>query len=451
MNDKGEKKSAKGAFLKDGLWRINLAARPAFTVLLVKTGRAIMMALSKFVRDECPQKASALTFYCLLSIVPVAAMAFGIAKGFGFQEKLEKDLLERFAAQAEVVNHVIGFAKTMLESTQGGLIAGIGVVVLFWSVVKVLSHIEHSFNTIWDFPKDRTWLRKFTDYLAMMLIAPILFLLSSSATIFITTRITRITRITDQIALLGTFAPLIFGGLKLLPYLLVWLLFMVIYLMMPNGRVRFIPALTGGVVAGTIFQIVQWGYIHFQVGIAKYNAIYGSFAALPLFLVWLQLSWLIVLLGAEIAGSMQRIANNETLLTQNPVSPRLRGQLALKIMRLIIERFKAGKPALCADEIATHLKIPLTITHEIVDQLTRGGLLAKLEADLAPAFAPAQDPDRITVNRVLNMLEQDGLNQLPRTETAADTSLDELMKRMDTERKQSTYNRPLHELVGKHS
>ena len=444
MNSKPEKTASWGDFLTEDLWQVDLSTQSPFKALLIKTGRTILMSLSKFVRDECPQRASALTFYCLLSVVPVAAMAFGVAKGFGFQDTLEKELLERFAAQADVVNHVIGFAKTMLDSTQGGLIAGIGLVVLFWSVIKVLSHIEHSFNIIWEFPKGRTWVRKFTDYLAMMLIAPVLFLLSSSATIFVTTQITRIT---EQIALLGAFAPLISGGLKILPYLLIWLLFSVIYLLMPNGRVRFLPALTGGVIAGTIFQIVQWGYIHFQVGIAKYNAIYGSFAALPLFLIWLQLSWLIVLLGAEIASSMQRIANNETLLTQNPVSPRLRQHLALKIMRLIIDRFRDGKAALAADEIATHLRTPLGITHEIVDQLARGGLLVELEADLTPTFAPAQDPERITVNRVLNVLEQDGLNQLPLAETVADTSLDELMDRMDQERQDSQYNQPLHKIV----
>ena len=423
----------------------NRFIRPTpFKAVFIKAGRTLLMTLSKFTRDECPQKASALTFYCLLSIVPVAAMAFGIAKGFGFQEMLEKSLIERFAAQAEVVNHVIGFAKALLDSTKGGLIAGIGVVVLLWSVIKVLSHIEHSFNAIWGFPKGRTWLRKFTDYLAMMLIAPVLFLLSSSATIFITTQIARITA---RIDLLGAVAPLIFGGLKLLPYLLIWLLFSVIYLIMPNGRTRLMPALVGGIIAGTMFQLVQWGYIHFQVGIARYNAIYGSFAALPLFLIWLQLSWLIVLLGAEIASSMQRIANNETLLTQEPVSPRLRQQLALKIMHLIIDRFRNGKPALAADEIATHLHTPLTITHEIVDQLARGGLLAELEADLTPTFAPAQDPERITVNRVLNLLEQDGLNQLPLTETVADPFLDDLMDRMDQERQDSQYNQPLYKIV----
>lgn len=444
MNTEPENKKSWGHFLKEDLWQIDLSAHPPLKATLIKAGRTALMTLSKFARDECPQKASALTFYCLLSIVPVAAMAFGIAKGFGFQEMLEKSLIERFAAQAEVVNHVIGFAKSLLDTTQGGLIAGIGLVVLFWSVIKVLSHIEHSFNAIWGFPKDRTWLRKFTDYLAMMLIAPVLFLLSSSATIFITTQIAQIT---ERIDLLGTFAPMIFAGLKMLPYLLIWLLFTVIYLIMPNGRTRLIPAMVGGIIAGTMFQLVQWGYIHFQVGIARNNAIYGSFAALPLFLIWLQLSWLIVLLGAEIASSMQRIANNETLLTQEPVSPRLRQQLALKIMWLVIDRFREGKTALAGDEIATHLNTPLTITHEIVDQLARGGLLAELEADLAPTFAPAQDPERITVNRVLNVLEQDGLNQLPLTETAADPSLDELMDRMDQERQDSQYNQPLYKIV----
>ena len=285
-------------FIKTDIWRIRVRNLPRRKSFFIKQLRILLLAIRGFHGDKCPLQASALTFYSILSVVPVVAMAFGVAKGFGFQKLLEKQLLEKFPGQEEVMMQVVNFALSLLENTKGGMIAGIGVAVLLWTVIKVLSNIERSFNTIWEIKKSRTFGRKFSDYLSIMLISPILVIMSSSVTVFITTQVTLIT---EKIALLGIFSSLIFFILKLLPYCLVWILFTFIYILMPNTKVNFSSGFIAGVFAGTIFQLAQWAYIYFQVGVAKYNAIYGSFAALPLFLVWLQLSWLIVLLGAEIS------------------------------------------------------------------------------------------------------------------------------------------------------
>ena len=295
-------------FIKTDIWRIRLKDQPRKKTLLIKPLRIILLALRGFDENKCQLRASALTFYTLLSIVPVVAMAFGISKGFGLDKMLEKQLLEKLPGQQEVVTQIITFARTLLDNTKGGMIAGIGVAVLFWTVIKVLGNIEKSFNDIWGIKEARSLGRRFSDYLSVMLLCPVLLIMSSGATVFLATQITLLT---EKFAFLGVFAPAIFLIVKLLPFCVIWALFSFIYIFMPNTKVYFKSGLIAGIAAGTIYQVVQWIYINFQVGVSKYNAIYGSFAALPLFLVWLQLSWLIVLLGVEISFARQNVDTYE--------------------------------------------------------------------------------------------------------------------------------------------
>lgn len=204
-------------------------------------------------------------------------MAFGVAKGFGFEQLLEKELLKHFAAQQEVILQIIEFARNMLDNTKGGLIAGIGVAVLFWSVIKVLGKIEDNFNQIWSV-SSRSLVRKFTDYLSMMIIGPVLLIMSGSVTVFIASQVSAIS---SQVGLEDVATPAISLGLSLAPYVLLWLLFTVIYMIMPNTRVHFGSAFLAAVLAGSAYQFLQIGYVKFQIYVTSYNAIYGSFAALP--------------------------------------------------------------------------------------------------------------------------------------------------------------------------
>jgi len=210
------------AFIRVDIWRMRLADLPFGKSFLIRQLRIIILALRGYDEDRCLLRASSLTFYTLLSIVPIAAMFFGIAKGFGFEKRLEKELFEKFAGQEEILGQVISFSNSLLEQTKGGIIAGIGLLVLFWSVLKVLGHIEMALNDIWEIKEPRSWGRKFSDYLSIMLISPILVLMSGSVTVFITTQVEHITQ---RVALLGVFSPLISFLLKLVPYVLIWVLF----------------------------------------------------------------------------------------------------------------------------------------------------------------------------------------------------------------------------------
>jgi membrane protein len=371
----------------------------------------IVEAAQGYIRNNCVLHASALTFYSLLSVVPVAAMVFGIAKGFGLEDHLEKQIYLRFAGQEEVIARVIDFARNLLDNTQGGLIAGIGVVVLFWSSIKVLSHIENTLNTIWSVG-GRPFIRKFTHNLAILIISPLLVIVSSSVTVFINTQVVAVT---ERWAMLQAAGSIITLTLKLLPFGLVWLLFIMIYLVMPNARVRLRPALIAGIIAGSLFQLIQGTYISAQVVVAKYNAIYGSFAALPLFLVWLQLSWMVVLLGAQIAHAHQFPGNLATRRDVRNSRWQDKKRCAVSILHWIIRRFGDAMPPPTTEQIAQHLALPRPLAEQMIEHLRQCGLISAVAVDGSddPAYQPAQDIHTIRIAPVLDALDSVGRPAIP--------------------------------------
>jgi membrane protein len=365
-----------------------------------------------FDEDKCRLRASALTFYSLLSVIPVAAMAFGIAKGFGFARLLEKEILDKFSGQEEVVARIIDYANTLLENTKGGVLAGIGVAILFYSVLKVLSHIESSFNEIWGIKENRSIGRRFTDYLSIMLVCPLLVIISSSATVFITTQVTAITQ---KVTLLGTLSPLIFFILRILPYCLIWILFTFMYIFMPNTKVSFTSGLVGGIIAGTLFEVAQWAYISFQVGVARYNAIYGSFAVLPLFVLWLQLSWIIILFGAEICFAHQNVETYEFEPDGSRISPRFKKLLSLQISHLLVKNFSKGIKPVTARQISQTLEIPIRLVNDILHELVESRVFSDtLTGEYRElAYQPARDINGLTIQFVIEAMEKHGVDTIP--------------------------------------
>lgn len=399
-------------FFQNGIWRIRSDKLPKPKSLLLRHLRIIALAFRGFDEDKCQLRASALTFYSLLSIVPIVAMAFGIAKGFGFKKRLETLLLEKFPGQEEVAGRIITFAQSLLANTQGGLIAGIGVAILFWTVIKVLGNIENSFNEIWGVKRGRSFGRKFSDYLSIMLICPILLIMASSMTVLISTQVTMLL---SKMAFLGAVAPVILLSLKILPFVFLWVMFTFVYVFMPNTKVQFSSGFLGGVIGGTIYQLVQWAYITFQVGASKYGAIYGSFAALPLFLVWLQISWLIVLFGAEISFAEQNVETYEFEPDCKKVSVNFKRLLTMRILHLCVQHFSQGKPAWTAAKIAHRLETPIRLVREILFELTECGLLAEVRGldSNEILYQPARDIDDLTIADVLKIKNSYGNDNIP--------------------------------------
>lgn len=404
-------------FCRVGVWRIRVKNVEGMKGVLIRQLRIVLLAIRGFTEDKCQLRASALTFFSLLSIVPVVAMAFGIAKGFGVEQLLEKQLYERLQGQEEVTAQIIQFANTFLENSKGGVIAGVGIVVLFWSVIKVLGNIESSFNDIWGIKKSRHLGRKFTDYLSIMLICPILLIMSSSLTVLI---ISQVKNILAKITILGPVAPFIMMGINLLPYAVIWVLFTFLYIFLPNTKVKFKSGLVGGIIAGSIYQIVQCGYITFQVGVSKYGAIYGSFAALPLFLVWLQISWLIVLLGAEVAFAEQNVETYEFEPDCLKVSHAFKRCLSVAIMQGCVKRFHEGLKPQSADEISHDMEIPIRLMNQILFELTEAGLLSEVKDNesVVSAYQPAMDIEDLSIMKVVAGLDVYGIESMPIVETS---------------------------------
>ncbi len=394
-------------FIKEEIWVVELTSYPKFGSFLIRQLRIIILAWKGFQKNRINLHASALTFYSMLSVVPVAALAFGISKGFGFEEKLENIIRDFFAGNEDfkaAADYLIEFANNMLLNINGGFIAGVGLIVLLWSVMQLLGNIEDSFNAIWEIKKARPFIRKFSDYLSMMLILPVLFLSSSSATFYLSNYVS------DSTGFLQYLGPIVTILIKLVPYIIIYLLFTLLYVVMPNTKVVFKYGLLAASITGTLYQIVQWIYFEIQVGVSKYGAIYGSFLAIPFFLIWMQLSWLIVLLGAELSFAYQNIEKYEVEFEALNIPPEKKRHITFLILHGIIKGFMEGIPALSATQISHKLRIPIRLVRDIIFDLNESGLIAETTTDSPKerAFLPAIDINQMTISFVQKRLDMHG-------------------------------------------
>ncbi len=405
-------KSKINYFLKEKIWLLRDHNLDHKQLLMIKTLRIVLLSMQGFVKDLCTLRASALTLYTLLSIVPVIALLFGIAKGFGFEQMLKQRLLEQSADQDTMMLQLISFSENMLANTKGGVVAGIGIIILFWTVIKVIGNIEESFNYIWRIEKNRTVSRKISDYLSMMLLAPLLLILSSSITVFVKTQLTGFMQ-EIHVPDIGTRAVLY--GLSFSPLLIMSLLFSFIFIFMPNRKIDVKAGLVAGIATGILFQWMQSIYLTLQIGASSYNAIYGSFAALPLFLIWLQIVWCIVLFGCELSFYIQNYVSychNEKF---SNISLSLRKAIALQIMHLLVTSFARGEKPRNTENISRQLHLPLPVVQKSLKSLLDCQLIVRLdvEENQNERYQPAFDINVLTVSTVINALEFSGENSFP--------------------------------------
>ncbi len=323
--------------------------------------------------------------------------------------------------------------------------AGVGVVILFWTVIKLLGNIEHSFNHIWGVEKARTIKRKFADYLSVMLICPLLVVMSGSLTIYLSTQLEKAG---NENAAIGTISHALQYVIGFLPLVVLCAVFTFLYMFFPNTKVRFYAGMISGILTAVLFQALQWVYINSQIGISHYNAIYGSFAALPLFLIWLYLSWMIVLFGAEFSYAQQNASNYEFEPQAQRASLRFRNLLALRITQICVQEFQHSKPPPDEVKIQKLLRCPAALVRSEIERLIVSGVLVRVlnNNDETTAFHPACPVEQLTAAEVLRLLELNGSSHFPVCADSEFQRISELLENFDIQIAQSSENRPLGEL-----
>lgn len=371
--------------------------------ILLKTVAVVVVSIDRFVKDASAISASALTFYSSLSFIPVVALILAIARGFGAAQALEAWLKDQSYTNPEVMQWVMNVAGKALDHMQGGVVAGFGIVLLIWSVVRMLSSTELAMNRIWGVKKGRGVVKKFTDYMSILFIAPILIVLISSMNVFMMSNLQSYAMDEGILSYAGAALKTI---LTCVPYVLVWFLFVFLYMFMPTTPVKFKYALVSGVIAGTIFQIVQWFYIRFQVGVSSYNAIYGGLAALPLLLVWLQLSWSIVLWGTELCYIMRNrhflyrdVMNADSKWVDNV-------GVSLRMLHYISDLYIQGEGGPTLSTICKELRISSSRARTILQELVDDKILVEMKEDDDVSYFPAVDFHNLSVADIINRLSR---------------------------------------------
>lgn len=386
-------------FLTYDIWRIDKTGRSKKDIGIYNLIKTFILAVRNVKGSRLNSRAASLTYSTLLAIVPLLAVLFAIAQGFKFQNVLQEQMLYYFKGQEDVINRIIYLIDKSLEYAESNVFLGVGVVLLLYTIVSLFSKVEIVFNNIWQTPKNRSYKRMFTDYLALIIIAPVFFVVNAGLSIFLQGA-------AEQEVVGVVLSPL----LQILPYLITVFLFTFMYIYVPNTKVKFTGALLAGIFAGISFQIFQVFYISGQIWISKYNAIYGSFAALPLLLLWLQLTWSICLFGVELSFAYQNLSKFDFEHETNNISKRYQDFIYLLIMTLIVKRFVEGGKPYTADELSEEYKIPTRLTSDTLFRLLEVGLIAETPSGkaLIPAYLPSEDINHLTVAYLFDRLDMHG-------------------------------------------
>ena len=260
----------------------------------------LYLTIRFFTEKRVMTQASALTYSTLLAIVPMLAVVFAIARGFGYNKYIEMWFRELLSSQPQVADAIVSFVNSYLIHTKSGIFLGVGLIFMLYTVLMLVNNVEETFNQIWQVNNSRPILRSFANYLAMFFLFPIIIVISTGLSIFMET-------VADKMDDIVILEPIVHKLFSFFPFMLMSLLFIFLYVYMPNTKVRFSCAIIPGILAGIAMHLLQIAYIHSQIWVTGYNAIYGSFAALPLFMLWVQISWAICLFGAQLTYTNQNL------------------------------------------------------------------------------------------------------------------------------------------------
>lgn len=391
-------------FLMVDIWSIGKGDVSKMRFLFYSILKKLLLAIEFTTTKRITSAAAALTYSTLLAIVPIFAVVFGIARGFGYNKYIEEWFRESFSSQPQVSEIIIGFVNSYLVHTKSGLFLGIGLLFMLFTVMMLISNIERTFNDIWQAKKPRSMFRTITDYTSMLLLMPVVIVITSGISIFFATIFKQI----EDTMVIGSLAQFF---LQLLPYVLMSGVFIALYLFMPNTKVKLSCALVPGILAGVAMQGLQLFYIHSQIWVSSYNAIYGSFAALPLFMLWIQISWLICLFGAELCYANQNMDDYAFKAKTEDLSHRYKMLLSLVLASRICRNFSEGGKPLSALKLKLATGIPIRIVNDLLYQLVQINILTEIpggDKDGESLYQPAECITRLSVGTLIDRMEAQG-------------------------------------------
>ena len=391
-----DKSIAFGRYCWQGVWR------DPSTSMKVRIIKILNLCVRTFLDTDLQKKAAALVYSTLLAIVPAFALLFAIGRGFGLQNILSDEIYRFFPSQSKVIHAAMGFVDSYLSQASQGIFIGVGIVFLLWTLISLLSDIESAFNSLWGIKTGRNLYRKITDYTALCLLVPIMMLCSAGISIFMATTM-------NSVFGHSFLSPLVNIALDCAPFLLSCLAFTISFLIIPNTHVRPKYAAISGFICGIAFQLLQTLFINGQIYVAKYNAIYGSFSFLPLLLIWLQLSWLILLFGCTLTFSMQNIFHFTYSEESLEVSPAYLRKITLAIAAIIASRFTHNQKPMTLRELSLGYGLPIRLLRRITSTLHSSGIIYYVEVKGEErAVAPSVELATFTVGELLKRVRQEG-------------------------------------------
>ena len=386
------------------IWQTPQTNAPLWKRLPIEAVKRCILAVRLFTAKRVMSEASALTYSTLLAIVPILAVVFAIARGFGYNKYIEMWFREALQSQPQAAEAIVDFVNRYLVHTTGGIFLIVGLAFMLYTVLILVSNIEMAFNGIWQVKKKRSIYRTFTDYMAMLFLLPFVLVLTSGLSLFMAT----VAKSMPNILILGSTMRFF---IALSPYALMSLMFVGMYVFVPNTHVKVSNAIVPGILAGVAMQGLQFFYIHSQIWVSRYNAIYGSFAALPLFMLWVQISWTICLFGASLCYMNQNQEYYDYDMNTDDISHSYRMQMCALIMSRICKRFDEGKRPYTALELRDETEIPIHIVNDLLYDLMTVNLLVEISNDekgAASRFMPAESIDRMSVGCMMDRLESHG-------------------------------------------
>lgn len=370
--------------------------------LWVRVVKVVNLTVKSFLNSDLQSTACALTYRTLLALVPALALLFAIGRGFGFQNILTSQLFSYFPSQQKALEVAMRFVDSYLAQASEEIFVGVGVGVLLWTLISLVSSVEDAFNRIWGLKHGRTLWRKITDYTAIFLILPLLMVCGSGLTALMTSSID---------SYLPFMSPLVSALLDVASVLLIWLFFTGLYMLVPNTRVKFKNALPAGILAGVAFQVLQALFVSGQLYVSKYNAIYGGFAFLPLLLIWLQLVWLFALAGALLCYSAQSASEYALDEDVYGISFNYRRRIGVGMLAVMVQRYARGLPPLAVTDYERSFGVPLRLSQILIGEMEDMKLICRVMDPArkdAVCYQPARELGALSVGEAVDLFRDQG-------------------------------------------